>query len=180
LDIRWQNTIQINRPVEQVYTYLADFPRHCEWAQTLVRLEQIRPGDNHGIGAQYLTIERQAMQTNRKPGEELTQGMMAKTMCEIRELIPNRRIAWHAHFVPNVGTYADLSFELIPTANGGTELTQTSCFYQPAPIYFVFRLIFGSGLQQKARAQWDASLRNIKAILEQSDARPNHHGPGSA
>jgi uncharacterized membrane protein len=180
MDIQWQNSIQINRSVDQVYSYLADFPRHAEWAQTVVNLAQINPENGSGVGARFVTTERQAMQTDRKPLEVITKGMLAKTMCEIRELIPNRRIAWHAHFVPNVGTHAELSFELAPTTDGGTLLTQTSCFYQPGPIYLVFRLIFGSGLQQKAHAQWDASLRNIKTILEQNDVRSHHNGSSTA
>ena len=75
MDINWQGSVQINAPVEQVYRYLADFPRHCEWAQTLERMEQIRAGDSTGIGARYLTFERQAMQADRKPYERLTRGV---------------------------------------------------------------------------------------------------------
>jgi uncharacterized membrane protein len=32
MDVNWQGSIQIDAPIEQVYRYLADFPRHCEWA----------------------------------------------------------------------------------------------------------------------------------------------------
>jgi hypothetical protein len=30
MDITWQGSIQIDAPLDQVYNYLADFPRHCE------------------------------------------------------------------------------------------------------------------------------------------------------
>jgi uncharacterized protein YndB with AHSA1/START domain len=168
MDINWQGSIRINAPVEQVYRYLADFPRHCEWAQTLERMERVRAGDSTGIGARYLTFERQAMQADRKPYERLTRGMRVKTMCEIRELTPERRIAWHAHTVPKaMGLYADLDFELAPTEEGGTLLTQHYHFHQPAPMVFMFKLMFGRDLAAKGNAQWEASLRNIKAILEE-------------
>jgi uncharacterized protein YndB with AHSA1/START domain len=167
MDITWQGSVKINSPVEQVYRYLADFPRHCEWAQTLERMELIQAGDNSGIGARYLTTERQAMQADRKPYAPLTRGMRVKTMCEVRELTPNRHIAWHAHTVPQaMGLYADLAFDLAATADGGTLLTQHYRFHQPAPIVFMFKLMCGRDLDQKGHAQWEASLRNIKTILE--------------
>jgi uncharacterized protein YndB with AHSA1/START domain len=177
MDMYWQGSTQINAPVEQVYRYLADFPRHCEWAQTLERMEQIRTGDSTGIGARYLTTERQAMQADRKPYEQLTKGMRVKTLCEVRELIPNRRIAWHGHTVPKaMGLYADLDFVLAPTMDGGTLLTQHYRFHQPPFMRFMFTLIYGSDLEAKGHAQWQASLHNIKAILEQAaDVEPAAH-----
>jgi hypothetical protein len=134
-------------------------------------MEQVRAGDSAGVGARYLTTERQAMQADRKPYAPLTSGMRVKTMCEIRELTPNRRIAWHAHTVPQaMGLYADLAFELAPTATGGTLLTQHYRFHQPVLMVFMFKLIYGRDLEQKGYAQWEAGLRNIKAILEASPA----------
>ena len=37
MDIQWQSSVDIAAPVDKVYTYLADFPKHCGWAQTLER-----------------------------------------------------------------------------------------------------------------------------------------------
>lgn len=171
MDITWQGSIHIHVPVEQVYRYLADFARHCEWAQTLEQMEQIRAGDSAGVGARYLTTERQAMQADRRPREALTKGMRVKTICEVRELTPNRRIAWHAHTAPKAtGLYADLDFEFAPTDAGGTLLTQHYHFHQPAPIGFLFRLMYGRDIAEKGYAQWEASLRNIKMILEESQS----------
>ena len=103
MDIEWKGQVQIQRPIEQVFAYLADFQRHAEWAQTLVKMEQVREGNSLGIGAVYRTYERQAMQSNRQPGEALLHGMEAKTLCEITEIIPNKRIAWHSHTLPKTG-----------------------------------------------------------------------------
>ncbi len=166
----WQESIQINVPVSEVYRYLADFPRHCEWAQTVERLELIHPGDSTGVGARYRTLERQAMQANRKPRAALTHGMRITTICEIRQLIPNRRIAWSAHTAPKAtGLHAELSFDMVSSPTG-TTLTQHYHFYQPAPAVFLFKLIYGRDLEQKGYAQWAAGLANIKAILEQQVA----------
>lgn len=180
MDIRWQNTIQIDRPIEQVYAYLlADFPRHAEWALTLVRLEQVQPGDKNGLVAQYLTYERQAMHPDRQPFEKLTKGMAAKTMCEVQELIPHRRIAWHAFMVPKTGLRSNLFFELTPVTDGRTLLKQSIFFHIPGPLALMFRLRYGGGLDRKMQTQADAGLRNIRTILEQNDARPPHHSPNS-
>ena len=131
------------------------------------------------MGAQYLTYERQAMHPDRQPFEPLTQGMAAKTMCEVQELIPNQRIAWRAYMVPKTGLRSNLSFELTPTTDGGTLLKQAIFFHLPAPLALMFRLRYGGGLDRKMSTQADTGLRNIKTILEQNDARPNHHGPSS-
>jgi hypothetical protein len=90
-------------------------------------------------------------------------------VCEVRELIPNRRIAWHAHTVPKaMGLYADLDFVFVPAADGGSLLTQHYRFHQPPVMRFLFKLMYGSDLEAKGHAQWEASLLNIKAILEQA------------
>jgi uncharacterized protein YndB with AHSA1/START domain len=173
VDITWKGSVTVDAPVERVYAYLADFPRHIEWAQTLETLELVRTGDPSGVGARYRTIERQAMQHDRKPHEPLTKGMRVVTICEVRELTPNRHIAWHAHTDPKaMGLYADLSFELAPAPGGGTLLTQHYRFHQPGPVAFIFKLIYGRDLDRKGYAQWDAGLRNIKTILEERTAAP--------
>ena len=172
MDIQWQDTIQINRPVEQVYAYLADFPRHVEWAQTLARMEQIRPGNSRGEGAQYRTYEKQAMQTNREPGQKLTRGLPAVTLCTVDEVEPNHRIVWHAHSVPKM-LHNSLVFEFAADGHGGTLLTQGMDFHIPAIPTLIFRLMFGPNLHQKAAAQAKAGLHNIKIIMERNGKLPN-------
>ena len=166
MDISWQGSIQINQPVEQVYRYLADLPSHAEWAQSVERLELVQNGDSQGVGAVYRTAERQAWQTDRAPRAALTRGVAGTTMCELVELRPNQRIAWRSWApVPGVkheGTYA---FELASDGNGGTRLTQSAALEDNWLGNIVSRLLFKT-TPEKARAQWGASLRNIKAVLE--------------
>jgi uncharacterized membrane protein len=169
MDVTWQGTIHIHAPLEQTYRYLADLPRHAEWAQSVERLEQVHPGDSDGVGAVYRTAERQAWQTDRAPRGPLTQGVAGATMCELVELVPNRRIAWRSWApvpgVKHVGTYA---FELASDGNGGTRLTQASALEDNWLGDIVSRLLFKT-TPAKARAQWEASLRNIKTILEAAE-----------
>lgn len=184
MDHQWQDTIHIDAPVEAVYAYLADLPRHCEWAQTLESMELKKPGDARGVGAQYLTHERQAFQNDRRPRESLADRKAFKgtTLAEVRELVPNRRIAWHSHPVPRMGVHADIALELAPAPDGGTTLTQRIAMHQAALPMLLFRPVFRMGpeeMKAKSEAQWKASLQNIKAILEE-DAGDRRTARGAA
>ncbi len=164
-DVKWKSTVEIAAPVEDVYGYLANFPRHSEWAQSLVSLDLVKAGDASGVGAQYLTHER-GLATDRKPREPLQKGMRSRTFCEVRELTPNRRIAWHAYLLPKqMGTSADYCFELAPS-NGGTALTQSARLHRPSAIALLTRLFSGSAMDRKMSAYFEAGLHNIKLILE--------------
>jgi len=166
MDITWQSTIQVHAPIEQVYRYLADLPRHAEWAQSVERLELVQAGDSSGVGAVYRTAERQAWQTDRAPRAALTRGVAGTTMCEMVELTPNRRIAWRAWApVPGVKHTGAYAFELASDGNGGTRLTQSAALEDNWLGDIVSRLMFKT-TPEKARAQWDASLRNIKMLLD--------------
>lgn len=172
MDEHWTGMVEIDASPEQVYRYLSDFPRHVEWAQTLERLELLTSGDVSGVGATYLTHERQAFQADRKPREPLTRGMRARTVCEVRALVPFRQIAWHAHPKPGMGVHADLAFEIEPLAEGRTRLAQTVHMHQPSVVAWVTKRLMRA-TPEKAHAQWEASLRNIKTVLEEhaGDAR---------
>jgi hypothetical protein len=164
--IEWQGTLTVAAPVEWVYGYLADFPRHREWAQSVVELAEVHPGDGAGVGRRYRTAERQQWQHDRGPRQPLTTGTKGTTMCEVRELTPNRRIAWHAWVpIPGIHHTGDFAFDLAPAAGGSTNLTQAVRLHDTGLAILVTRLVFKQ-TPAKARAQWAASLNNIKAILE--------------
>jgi uncharacterized membrane protein len=166
MNVDWQGSIQIHVSVEQTYRYLADLPRHAEWAQSVERLELKRAGDSSGVGAVYRTAERQDWQTDRVPRAPLTRGVAGATMCELIELIPNRRIAWRSWApVPGVKHEGAYAFELAPDGNGGTRLTQSAALEDNWLGDIVSRRVFKT-TPEKARAQWYASLSNIKTILE--------------
>jgi uncharacterized protein YndB with AHSA1/START domain len=171
MDIRWQGIIYVKAPVEQVYRYLADFRRHSEWAQTLERVEKIQEGDGLGVGAQYRAVERQSWQTNRKPREPLTSGQQENSLCEVQELVPPHRIAWNARSLSKMGAVnAEYAFGFAPDPEGGTWLTQTASLHSSKAADFRYRLVYKTTqeeFEQRARAQWEAGLENIKQILEE-------------
>ena len=171
MDIRWQDTIFVKAPVEQVYRYLADFSRHSEWAQTIERVEQIDAGGPLGVGAQYRAIERQAWQNNRGPREPLTTGSQENTLCQILEMVPPHKIAWSARSLAKVGSIvAEYAFGFAPDPNGGTWLTQTILYHTNRAADYRYRLAYKAKPEQIERmacAQWEASLHNIKLIIEE-------------
>lgn len=176
MNISWEGSITIDAPVERVYAYLADLPRHAEWAQSVQQLALVRPGDGAGVGAVYRTAERQGWQTDRAPRAPLTEGVAGTTMCEVLELIPGRRVAWRSWApVPGVKHEGRYAFALAPAARGGTRLTQSAALEDNWLGDIVSRLVFKT-TPARARAQWEASLRNIKLILE--ERAPAHVAEG--
>jgi uncharacterized protein YndB with AHSA1/START domain len=169
MNISWTGTITIAAPIERVYAYLADLPRHAEWAQSVQQLVAVRAGDEHGVGAVFRATERQVWQADRRPREPLTAGAAGEMMCELTELVTNRRIAWRAWVpVPILRHEGRYAFDLEPAA-GGTRLTQTSQLADNWLGDLVSRLVFKT-TAATARAQWEASLANIKLILEEHAA----------
>jgi hypothetical protein len=165
MDISWTGGITIAAPVERVYAYLADFPRHAEWAQSVQRLRLVRPGDARGVGAVYRTAERQGWQDDRCPRAELTRGVPGDTICEVRELAPHSAIAWRSWApYPGVRHEGDFRF-LLEEVAGGTRLTQAVSMRDNWLGDLVSRFVFKT-TPQKAYAQWQASLHNIRLILE--------------
>lgn len=159
--LHWQNSIEVPIPVERIYDTLSDFQRHAEWARSIERMEQVREGDSTGVGARYITHERIEFPP-KNGGKAKTSSM--RTLCEVRELVPNRRIAWHAHPIPRSGS-AELSFDLTPTPDGGTRITQTVQEYYPLPVETMIRLLYNV-TEDGIRTQLDRGLLTLKETLE--------------
>ncbi len=102
-------------------------------------------------------------------------------MCQVLELTPHRRIAWHSWApVPGVRYEGEFSFELEMTL-GGTRLTQSARLNDNWLGDLVSRYMFKTTVA-KAHAQWEASLRNIKLVLESAaaDRQPEYAKPGES
>ncbi len=133
--VEWQGSLRVAATPQELFTYLADVPRHGEWATTLERITLLRAGQDGagGVGARYRTSERVAL-----GGRE----WMIATICEVRELVPGERIVWTAHPVPRIG-WATLCFTLAPDRTGagagGTVLTQTVTEVYPPPASWLLR-----------------------------------------
>jgi len=162
----WQGTVHIDAPVSEVYRYLADFARHCEWDQSATRLEQVEKGDVNGIGAQWRSYERlDSLQADRgrKPILHI-HGSVGVAVREVREMVPDKRIAWHSYPVPRMGVTADCAFDL-EEENGGTKLTETVQINAPGVMESFGKFVLRS-LDAKTTSQWESNLENIKHHFE--------------
>ena len=79
---RVEKQITINAPADRVFSYLADFPRHSEWAQHRLKLEPMSPGP---VG-QGTTFQSVGHQMGRDFEETVT----------VTEFAPNERIVFES------------------------------------------------------------------------------------
>jgi uncharacterized membrane protein len=170
-EFKGQSSVTIQAPVEKVYTYLADFRRHPEWAQNLSKVTQTSSGPI-GIGTTFKTEEGPppvALGQKLKMMLHFMSGVLsgAKTYSEakITALEPNRRIAWQAGVPKGDGylSFAEWEFSLEPQGNA-THLTQHFRYAPPDPRGQ--RMIGAAGVEGLERAV-GVSLAQLKRRLEQ-------------
>jgi uncharacterized membrane protein len=146
----WQTevSIDIDVPVSQVYDYLADFPRHQEWAfARMAYLKQVTPGPIE-VGSEFDAAE--------------TLPFKAVTHSRLTALEPGSRIAWHAWF--SRGSAFDWEFVLSEN-DGGTHLMQRAAWHTA----ILFRVLTWPLVVLRRRQMPDEnrqSLARIKANLE--------------
>jgi hypothetical protein len=146
----WQSEVSVDMavPVSEAYRYLADFPRHQEWAYArMAYLKQITPGPIR-VGSEFDAAE--------------TVPFNAVTHSRITALEPQSRIAWHAWWGP--GSAFDWEF-VLSERDGGTHLVQRTA-WQTAPF---FRLLSWPLILLRRRqmpVENRHSLERIKAKLE--------------
>jgi hypothetical protein len=162
----WQGEVHIDAPVSEVYRFLADFSRHNEWDSSVTRLELVEKGDANGIGDHWRAYEKlDTLQSDRgrKPLLQL-HGNVGVAVREVRELVPNKRVAWHTYPVPRMGITADCSFDL-EEENGGTKLTETVQINALSVLESFGKFVFKS-LDAKQTAQWEQNLQAVRQAVE--------------
>lgn len=139
-------SVEIKAPVSEVYSYLADFPRHREWSSAeMSYLKQLTPGPV-AVGSEF------------EAGE--TASAKIVTRSRITALEPNRRIAWHAWFKNLMA--ADWEF-VLSESKGVTHLTQRSV-WQPGNL--AMRVFHRLVRRRRIPIENLASLDRIKALVE--------------
>lgn len=130
-EYKGQTSITIQAPVETVYAYLADFPKHAEWARNIGSVTQIGAGPIE-IGTRFKTAEG-------PPPVKLTQkikmmlhfargifgGAKPYSVAKITALDPPGRIGWEAGIPKGDGFFNFVEWEFILEPQGtSTHLTQ--------------------------------------------------------
>jgi uncharacterized protein YndB with AHSA1/START domain len=143
----WENEVStdIAAPVEDVYRYLADFPRHKEWSVGVAELEPVAAGRVE-VGSEFEASE--------------TVPMKFASRTRIVALEPPRRIAWEA--TDGRLVQVEWALDLSPTV-GGTRLVERSR-WRPRNVLggAILRLWRRRRIPDENRR----SLEQLKAILE--------------
>ena len=146
----WQTRVSIDIavPVSEAYGYLADFPRHKEWAYArMAYLKQLTPGPIR-VGSTFDAAE--------------TVPLKAVTHSRITALEPQSRIAWHAWWGP--GSAFDWEF-VLSERDGGTHLVQRTEWHT-ATVFRVLTWPVVAWRRRQMPVENRQSLERIKANLE--------------
>jgi len=136
---------EIAAPVEAVYRYLADFPRHKEWSIGVAELEPITNGEIR-VGSEFKAAE--------------TVPVKFVSFSRITALEPPRRIAWESW--DNRTMRVEWAFEIEPV-DGRTRLVQRARI-QPTSLFG--RVMLNLMRKRQVPGENRRSLDRIKATLE--------------
>lgn len=144
--MRFSNTIEIRRPSDEVFDYLATPENIPQWNHAIAESERFPAGP---IGIRSRIRQRR---TAPRPAEE---------ELEVTELMPGRRLVLAGDIGPLHGT---VSYELESTSDG-TRLTNDADLDASGPFRLAAPLVAG-----RVRAAVAENLATLKEILESGRA----------
>ena len=168
-----ERTLVIAAPLEVVYEYVGDLPRHVEWNQQPTEITKITNGPV-GVGSVFRAKEKPPRNTSRLmkmifPVLGKLMGGTGYTEAEITALDRNRRVAWTA-IAPNkkggVNARAEWEIDLEPQAEG-TRVTQRVHFQ------LLGKMVANMDpekLSQQTGEEMAANLAYLKSVLETQSA----------
>lgn len=145
---RIENTITINRPIEQVFAFIADYRNNVKWQTGVIAAGFTSPAPV-GVGTTF------------KYDAEFM-GSKLETTGELTAHDPPKKIAWKSTSGP-FPMSGSTSFE---SAAGGTLVTDT---IEAEPGGF-FKLA-GPLLMKQMQGQTEKDMKKLKDILEKGDNR---------
>ena len=140
--IQHEATIHINRPVEQVFTFLADTKNLRSWQSNLVENEQLTEGPLR-VGTRFREVRR-------------TGPRNSEIQAEITVFEPNKRFATKTLTKPQVTVSYTFDEE-----NGGTRITYKFVMITSGFMRLLEPLIAGS-----IKKDTDSDFEKLKHILE--------------
>jgi len=140
--IQREVTIHINRPVEQVFTFLADTKNLRTWQSNLVENEQLTEGPLR-VGSRFREVRR-------------TGPRNSEIQAEITVFEPNKRFATKTLTKPHVTVSYTFDEE-----NGGTRLTYKFVMITSGFMRLLEPLIAGS-----MKKDSDSDFEKLKHMLE--------------
>jgi uncharacterized protein YndB with AHSA1/START domain len=140
--MEFSNAITIDRPLAEVFAYLADFEKVPRWNYAISETVKITEGPV-GVGSRY----RQTRTIPDRSEETFT----------VTEFAPHDRLSIQGTLGPLEG---DITYLLEPAA-GGTAVTNTMNLQATGPLRFVAGLAAG-----RVKTAVAANLAKLKEILE--------------
>jgi uncharacterized membrane protein len=158
----WEGSVHIDAPVDQVFPYLADFNRHPEWDRATLKVEKTKEGDSSGAGAEWRIHETFDLFSFGLAEPEAKKGTgLVKRV--VREVVPNRKVEWHAHPIPRLGVSADYLFQ-VEKDGKGTKVTQQVIFNVPGIVEAVARVV-ARNLDSNLRQIWPNNLKQLETLV---------------
>jgi uncharacterized membrane protein len=143
-EMRVEESVEINRPLEEVYSYAANPEHYPEWSGIILEVQKEGPGEL-AEGERFTTVSKFL-------------GRTFETPFEVTAHEPNRL---HSHRSTGGPLPQEYTSTFEETAGGGTRMTQV---VEGEPGGF-FRLA-GPLLEAAGRRQFKADLQTLKDLLE--------------
>lgn len=140
--IQHEFTLHLNRPVDQVFAFLADYQNLRTWQSDLIENEQLTEGPLR-LGTRFREVRRTG------PGKSVIQG-------EITDFEPNKRFSTRTSTKPQVTVSYSLEGE-----NGGTRLNYKFVMLTSGMMRLLEPLIAGP-----MKKDTESDFQKLKHILE--------------
>jgi len=171
LAARAETPLDIGRPADAVYSYLADFIHLPEWAHTCLSIEAMAPGPPR-VGARFRLQEKQDLHWDKPPHSTIAdrEGPEYISQLEVTELEPPKRIGWRLAYRggPLHSVTGEWGFVLEPVSDGITTVRMRARLAGPAHVLhaFVADLLLRGYPVDVIQRQVDRALHNVRTILE--------------
>jgi uncharacterized protein YndB with AHSA1/START domain len=133
--------VSINRPVTEIFRFVADFHNNPQWQPDSIRLER----------AGQVKVGEMVVGTRR------VMGRMVHVNADVVEFVPNQTIA----YTGIMGSYPFRTTYKFAFASSGSEVTEIMDI-RIMWLYFLFRPFILNGLD----GQIKTSLENLKKVME--------------
>ena len=138
-----ENSIVIDRPLEEVFEFVVNFENRPQWQEGLVEIKQTPPG--------AVTVGTKETEVRKFLGRKIA------TTFEVTEFQPNEKMCWQTASGP-IQVHATETFE---ADNGSTKLH----FYLEGEAGGFFKLAEGA-VGSSAQKTTDSNYARLKELLE--------------
>ena len=160
----------IEAPADLIYARLAAVDRHREWDDTAARTEPMGEGDPISVGAEWKVYERfSLLHAVTGNGDEREKQGTALSKRTLKELVPNEKVAWTTHTLPNLGVSATVSWSLHAEGRSTRAVVDVSISV-PMVVERVGRVMFRQ-LDTRYEEQLNAAVDKLKAVSEAEFAK---------